>query len=198
MAARTVATATVNGSAALRKKLLDAGPKKLRPACRSAAAKAGRVVAKAAKPMAAKRTGSLAKAIGSKVAARKKTPGFVAIVGPRRDSDKVIARSVAAVAAGKRKKAIRRRFARMAKYQGREIKVDPVKYAHLVEFGRKAVGPTKRNALSFTDRPAVRKKAKAAAPKPFLGPAWRGSEAHVRAVVETTLAEAVRKLGGGA
>ena len=198
MAGKTVASSTVNGSDELRRQLLSLAPKKLRPAARSAAAKAGRVVAKEAKARVSTRTGATKKAIGSKVAARKKTPGYVAIVGPRRDSDAAIARSVAAVAAGKRKKAVRRRFARLAKYHGRQIKVDPVKYAHLIEFGRKAVAPKKKKALSFTDRPGVFRRVKAAAPKPFLGPAYRASEQRVRDVVELTLAEAVRKLGGKA
>lgn len=196
MAGRTVASTTVKGSEALQKTLLAAGPRKLRPAARAAAGKAGRIVAKEAKARTASRTGTLKKAMGSKVAARKKTPGAVAIVGPRRDSEKAIARSVAAVAAGKRKRSIRRRFARAVAYMGRQIKVDPVKYAHLLEFGRKAVAPTKKKALSFTDRTGVFRRAKAAAAKPFLGPAYRAAEQRVRDAVELKLREAVAKLKG--
>ena len=65
-----------------------------------------------------------------------------------------------------------------------------------VEFGRKAVSPTKAKALAFGDRPGVYKRVKAVAADPFMERAWAATKEAAEAAVEGALRAAVSKLGG--
>lgn len=116
---------------------------------KAAVAKVARGAAKQAKKLApVGDSGLLRKSIGVKFLARKRAGTWEYRVGPRRG------------------------FARKGGGRGR----DPVRYAHLAEFGRKAVAPKKKKALAI--RPpaggvVVRRKAGAAAGRPFITPTWR-------------------------
>lgn len=112
-------------------------------------ARAAAKVAKARAPVGT--TGQLKRSVGLSFKSQPKAGKWRYKVGPRRGYQATVA--------------------------GR--KVNTTRYAHLAEFGRKAVKPRKRAALrlrSLSDngRALVFTRAvRAAAPRPFLTPAWR-------------------------
>jgi hypothetical protein len=82
---------------------------------------------------------------------------------------------------------------------GKMIYRNPVKYAHLIELGRKMVR-AKGNGLDLGGAPplrrVVRRSVKAAPAKPFLRPAFAATKGQMEAAVEQTLAAAVKRAGG--
>lgn len=114
---------------------------------KAAMAKAARAAAKASKRLApVGDSGRLKRSIGVRFKSRPKSGRWEYKTGPRRGF---------AGSAGGRKR-------------------DPVRYAHLAEFGRKAVVPTKKKALFLKPLGVVRKRAGAAAGRPFVTPVWEG------------------------
>lgn len=170
----------------------ELGEKHLRAASRVGVTKASQMVNREAKARVPARTGSLKKALGYKVQAKKNKTGYVGVVGPRRDNTKAIRASMQAVAAGKRKRALKVKYRRTVKYQGRELLVDPVKYAHLVEYGRRAVRVKKKKAMS--DGSVVYGKAtKSVPPRPFLRPAWEANKGSVGSLIRQAMKQAAAK-----
>lgn len=189
--------ATVTGVAGIRSILLELEGKKFRKAARVAIGDCTKIILAAAKANVPTRTGMLKKSLGRKVAAKKGGGGYVGIVGPRKDiSDKTRAKQQKEFDAGERKRAPgKARFKKAVKYKGREIVVNPVKYAHLVEYGTAAHGPKGKKVLSdgadvFGTRTA------GAAPRPFLRPAWETSKAGCEAIIAAAFRLAVAKAGG--
>lgn len=141
---------------------------------KSAVGKVARKAQKTAKSrIKAKRLGLLSKAIGYLYRTYKKGTVWVYVIGPR----KGFRQRVDAMPQRAQKKLIRllgkRKRRKLTDAQVRILvakSVDPVKYAHLVEGGRKAVRPTRKKILS--DRiNTYGKRARAVAPSPFMKPA---------------------------
>jgi hypothetical protein len=135
------------GGADLKRAFNTLGERSFRPAARKGVTAAAQVLAAEYKANVPVRTRSLKKAIGYKVGAKRSKAGYFAVVGARRDNRRAIAQSERDVAAGKRKRAIKR-YRRTVRYRGQDITVDPAKYAHLVEYGRRAVTVRTKKVLS--------------------------------------------------
>ncbi len=197
------------GAAGLKAVLAAAGPKAFREGARKGVTAAAQVVSKDAKAKVPTRTKSLKKAIGHKVKANREKTGYVGVIGPRKD-----VKGAVVGGAGKR----RAKFRRKVKHKGRELIVDPVKYAHLVEGGRKAVkrkesagnkakrlfgkltkalglgGNSARRPVLSDGQTVFGPKAKAVPPRPFMRPAWEENKARCAALIRQKLAEAAAKL----
>jgi HK97 gp10 family phage protein len=150
---------------------------------RKAVTVAGRFIRDLAKSFVAVRTGQLKKSLGVKVKAYPKRQTYVAIVGPRRD------------------------FVKDFKGKNGVGKVDPVNYAHLVEYGRKGakagvksrrgqiVGYTKARFLSDGTH-FYGKEVKPAAPRPFMRPALdQGGDEAIRIMIDI-VKEGIEKARG--
>ena len=128
--------------------------------------------AKAAVP---KRTDFLRKSLGRKVITRKDGQKLLGIVKPRGGAvwtttppDFVVQRRQRVTKDGKTQYRVARSH---LVFRGR--RVNPRKYAHLVEFGRASVVPKTKKALSSGKGGVVYgRRVKAVPPRPFLRPAW--------------------------
>jgi len=140
----------VRGAAHLANKLRSLEERAFRKAARKATDDVGKDVLAEVKARARgiNRTGSLRKALGRKTVALKSGAGFSAVVGARQDSTTRIRKSWEAVRAGKRKKGLKARFRRLVEHNGRTILVNPAKYLHLVEYGRRQVTVVKKKVLA--------------------------------------------------
>lgn len=167
-------------------------PTVYRKAAKEAMSDATKLILTSAKAKVPARTKSLRKALGRKVKALKSGTGYYGVVGPRKDSKKKIAASEAAVKAGTRKTAIRSRFKRTVKHQGRELLVNPVKYAHLVEFGRGPARPKEKKAMSDGVN-IYGRRTKSVAPQPFMRPAWDENAAKTASIVKDKMREASKE-----
>ena len=116
--------------------------------------------------------------------ANKQKTGYIGVVGPRKDVKGAVIGGVG------RKKA---RFRRKVKHKGTELVVNPHKYAHLVEGGRKAVRVTRKKVLS-DGRAVYGAKARAVMPRPFMRPAWESNKANAAAVIRQKITEAAQRL----
>ncbi len=152
---------------------------------RKATAKGAKVVLDAAKAnlraMGLKRKDSLLlQSLGSKVVVTKKG-GVYAVVGPRTGFKRTKAGKVATKLG--------------AKFVA--VGINPVRYAHLVERGRKAVVPVKAKALLMTDGDGntfFARRAKAVAARPFLVPALERNRSKVRDVMAAEIGAGLTKL----
>lgn len=185
MAARI--SAKVVGVEELKKAVAGYGVKVLRPAAKKGVTAGAKEVSSMAKSLAPKRTKSLRRAIGWKVAAKKKGFGYTGVIGARRDTKKDRAAAIAAEQQGRKSK--KTLFRRTVKHKGREIVTDPKNYAHLVEFGRRAVTTSKKTlsdgAMFFG------KSVKAVAPRPFMRPAYEQTKAACEGHIARELRTAV-------
>ena len=168
----------------------------MRGASRRGVNEATKLVLASAKAMVPQRTGMLRKSLGRKVVAMKNGGGYVGIVGPRKDiSDRERARRQEEFESGKRKRAPgKARFRKVVKYKGREITVNPVHYAHLVEYGTKPGAPKKRRVMSDGEQ-VYGVRTKGVAPRPFLRPAWESNKARCEGVILQSLRDALSKAG---
>lgn len=171
--------------------------KVFRGASRKGVNEATKLVLASAKANVPQRTGMLKKALGRKVVAMKgDRKGYVGIVGPRKDiSESERAKRQREFELGQRKKAPgKARFRKVVKYQGKEILVNPVKYAHLVEYGTAPGGPKKKRVMS--DGAAVfGVRTAGSPPRPFLRPAWEQNKAACEGVILTALRDALKDAG---
>jgi HK97 gp10 family phage protein len=174
----------LDGTAALKAVLDVVGPKAFKEGARRGVTVAAQMVNKAAKSLVPTRTKSLKKAIGHKVKANKQKTGYIGVIGPRKDIKGAVIGGV-----GKKKA----KFRRKVKHKGTELVVDPHKYAHLVEGGRKAVRITRRKVLS-DGRAVYGTKVRAVPPRPFMRPAWESNAANAAAVIRQKIAEAAKRL----
>lgn len=185
-------TARVVGANGIRALLLEMTAKKFRLAARKAINDCTKIVLAAAKTLVPKRTGSLRKALGRKVVSKKDGSGYVGIVGPRKDmSEKKRARLQLEYEQGKRKRAPGKRFRRTVKYKGREFVVNPVLYAHLVEYGS-APHAAKSKKVQSDGETVFGSRTAGAKPRPFLRPAWDGNKAACEAIIRNAMREALR------
>ena len=130
-----------------------------------------KVVTADAKAGVPRRTGQLRKSIGRKVWVKKGGAVIYGLVGPRKGFRTL--------------------------YQGKYI--DPVKYAHLVEFGRREVvagvakgKPTGKKVLSSGKGGQIfGKKVRSVAPRPFMRNAWESNEHRVTQIVVEKLRQAI-------
>lgn len=163
-------------------KVLKAGAKK-------GVTASAQVLAKEMKAAVPADTKSLKKAIGHKAKVRRDGSGVYAVIGPRRDSKKD---RKAGKVKFRRKVGIRKRAGGLpgvVKY------ADPVKYAHLVEFGRKAVSVKKKKLLSDGQQ-GFGPRVKAIEGRHPLGKTWVNNEARCAAIVRQKLAEAAKGIRG--
>lgn len=168
----------------------------MRGASRRGVNEATKLVLAAAKANVPRRTGMLRKSLGRKVVAMKNGGGYVGIVGPRKDvSDRERARRQQEFEAGKRKRAPgKARFRKVVKYKGREITVNPVHYAHLVEYGTKPGAPTKKRVMSDGEQ-VFGVRTTGSPPRPFLRPAWESNKAACEGVILQSLRDALNTAG---
>lgn len=187
------------GAKQLAETLRIAGPKLFRAASRKGIDEASRAVLADAKAGVPVGTGSLKKSLGRKVKSYKRKAngdGVYGVVGPRKDhSLKKIRKSEADVTAGKRKKALSGgKYRRILIVNGKEKIVDPVKYAHIVEYGRRAVQVKKAKVLSG-DGTIYGRKARAVPGKPFLRQAWAKNRSASQETLAKWLRAAVKSAG---
>ncbi len=180
----------------VQKAMLAMEARVFRKATRAGVNAATKVVLAAAKGNVPQRTGSLRKSLGRKVVAMKgERKGYVGIVGPRKDlSESARAKQQREFEAGLRKKAPgKAKFRKVVKYEGREITVNPVNYAHLVEHG---AGPSVAKGKVLSDgRTAFGKRTKGVPARPFLRPAWDGTKAQCEALILAAMRDALNKAG---
>jgi HK97 gp10 family phage protein len=185
MAAKLKLKAKLTGARQVEQALAAIGRKALRPAARKGVVGSAQVAAKAAKALVPANTKSLRKSIGHKVKAIRDGSGFYGLIGPRRDTKK-------SRDAGKFKYRVRVGSRKRAGGLPSVVKyANPVKYAHLVEFGRRAVTVSKKTLLS--DGSVVfGKRVKAVPPRPFMRPAWEANKAACEGIIRQALADAVK------
>lgn len=145
-------------------RIRDLDKKAARAAIRKGMNEVTKIVNKDAKANVPKRTGMLRKSIGRKVVISRDGKQVVGIVKPRA-GDKYVG-----VVNGK--------------------KINPRKYAHLVEYGRVSVKIKKKKALSDGTK-FFGTQVKAVAPRPFLRPAWEKNKGNAVALVRAELTKAI-------
>jgi HK97 gp10 family phage protein len=157
---------------ALARKLNEFDRKASRKAIKKGVNEATKLVTADAKANVPRKTGLLKKSIGRRVRSYRGGTVISGIVGPRSGFATVLA-------SGK--------------------KVNPAKYAHLVEFGRKAVRVKK--AALLADKFAKQVfgvEVAAVAPRPFLRPAWDKNETRAVGELAKALNEAIAEFARGA
>lgn len=178
--------AKIDGLDDLLKKLDGLKQSKRTGILRRATAKGAKVVLEAAKAnlrgLGLKRKDSLLlQSLGSKVVVTKRG-GVYAVVGPRTGSKRT------------RQGKVQTKLG--AKFESKGV--NPVRYAHLVEKGRKAVAPVKARLLAIRNadgRTVFAKAAKAVPPRPFLIPALEKNRAKVKDVMAAEIQAGLAKLG---
>jgi HK97 gp10 family phage protein len=145
---------------------------------------AGRLTLQYAKQnIRSQRTGMLRKSLGRKIKVYRQSGIVVAIVGPRSGYAKVRSGGRKLTAFGKKSQA---------------LKVDPAKYAHLVEKGRASVQVKDKRVLSDLLSSGGRsnriygKRVSAAAPRPFLRTALEQHHAEIMEAMRTIIAAGIR------
>lgn len=165
----------VRGLDDLVRRLKDLDRKAARKAMRAGVAEVTRLVTREAKSLVPVRTGLLKKAIGGRVKTAKGGTHVYGVVKPRggvmvRATPANLAKAAAGgkVVASRNGKKVLRRF--RVNVAGVGV-VDPVKYAHLVEFGRVATRPKKKKVMKGGGV-VYGTHARAVPPRPFMRPAW--------------------------
>lgn len=187
--------AHLTGLAELQKTFGAMESRYFRKATRKGVGAATKLVLAAAKAGVPQRTGMLRRSLGRKVVASKTGKGYVGIVGPRKDiSESTRAKQQREFERGERKRAPgKARFRKVVKFKGREITVNPVKYAHLVEYG---AGPSVAKGKTLSDGGTVfGKQTKGSPPRPFLRPAWDGTKTQCEQLILAAMKEALAKAG---
>ena len=119
-----------------------------------------------AKARTPRRTGLLRKSLGRKVKSYRGGAVIVGVIGPRRGFRMVI--------------------------DGKPV--NPVKYAHLVEYGRREVVPKKKKVLADkVGKVIYGRKVRAVAPRPFMRPAWESNKGRVVEFVVERLRAAIKE-----
>ncbi len=142
------------------RKLADIDQRVATKAVQDGQKETGQTITKSAKAGVPKRTGLLRKSIGYKVKTYRASKTVIVLIGPRKGY----------------------RFQVKGKW------VNPTKYAHLVEFGRKRViaGQSRKGATKatiLTDRTNFfGKEVAMVAPHPFMRSAWDGNRGRVAAI----------------
>lgn len=148
-------------------------------------------VLSSAKGLAPRESGQLRKSLGKKVKVYRESGAAVGLVGPRSGFKRQVTvekRKVSAVIGGKR---TTRRI-------GAVVYRNPVRYAHLVELGRKAVSVKNKKALVSAGGTFYGRTVAAALPRPFLGRAWARSVGTASEKVRSTLEREIAREVAGA
>ena|GEM_PF-7040298 len=161
----------------LAQKLGQIDRKAARKALRAAVNEASKDVLATAKSLVPVRTGTLRKSLGRKVYTRRGGAVAIAVIGPRKGYRVVV--------------------------NGRPV--NPVNYAHLVEFGRREVvagtakgKPTGKKFLANKGAGQFfGKRVRSVPPRPFLRPAWEQHKARVVKLVIARMKEALAALFAG-
>lgn len=131
----------------------------VRTILRNALTKASKpVVAAAQAGVHEDRTGQLRRSLGA--VTRSYRNAIVVVMGPRRGFDTVV----------------------VSRFTGKAMRVDPAKYAHLVEFGTAAHWQPKLNWM----HPGAR-------PKPFLRPAWDAKQSEAERILVEQIDAGIEK-----
>jgi hypothetical protein len=147
------------------RRLVDLDKKLAKKSLRAAVNDATKAVLWSAKRKVRKRSGLLYKAMGRLIRV-KNTTRIVGVVGPRAGFGRFISGGVLNFVGGKR--------------------VNPAKYAHLIEYGRLVVVPKKKKVLADKAAGVVFGRAvRAVPPSPFLRPAFDENKAAAVAAVES-------------
>lgn len=163
-------------------KLNSLGSKVYRKVIKQASRKAFAPVIKSAREKAPKESGLLKKSIGVKQKAYPRNGRFVTIVGPRTGFAKTVVVNTP--------------------FGPKKIKRDPVKYAHLVEFGTQAHslsqgaenrirGNSEENRIGFAIAMQGGNDHPGATAKPFMRPAFDGNESRAKQIMRSELAAGV-------
>ena len=172
--------------AAIYKTLMELDKKVARKAMRKAIQEGSRQIIKDARALVPVETKTLKKAIGVKVRSYKSGAVIVALVGPRKD------------AKGKPAKYRRRVMVKTKGGGQREMWRNPVKYAHLVEFGTRphALGSgaklARKNGKPGTHQRGVMHPG--SRPSPFLRPALDKNKSFVKQTISARLLEALNNV----
>ena len=156
------------------RKLADLDQKVATQSLRKGINEVTKVITKDAKARVPRKTGRLRKALGRKVTTDRNSKRVTGVVGPRAN--------FALVIGGK--------------------KVNPAKYAHLVEFGRGVAKKWKTKKGIQADKAAgkvygtKKRPARPAAPKPFMRPTWAANRRRATEIVTRELRAGVKKAMG--
>jgi hypothetical protein len=147
-------------------RLKDIDRKVVKPALRQGMNEVTKLILAEAKELVPRRTGLLRKSLGRKVRADKRNGGYLGIVSPRRGFKVVV--------------------------NGKPM--DSRRYAHLVEYGRSPVMAKLKKVLSSGKGGQIfGRKVQAAAPRPFLRPAWASVGPMVLGIMRKWLVIALEK-----
>jgi HK97 gp10 family phage protein len=168
------------------KALREADKKIAKRAMNKSVREATKPILKDAKAGVAVDTKTLKKALGTKVKVYKGGAGAVGLVGIRKD---------------KKGKPVKHKRKVGTNSKGEDVYRDPVKYAHMVEFGTKPHTVAKGDMLARKGRKhrerQIGKKHPGAKPQPFLRPALDKNKGQVKAtmvrVLKTALDEVRKK-----
>lgn len=159
---------------ALANRLAQVDRKIARKALQDGINEATKDVLASAKSLVPRRSGQLRKSLGRKVKSYRGGAVVVGIVGPRKGF--------------------------RVEYRGKMI--DPAKYAHLVEYGRREVVVKKKKVLSSGSAGVgglpgqgviFGKRVRSVAPRPFLRPAWEQNKQRVVGIILKHLNLGVKK-----
>lgn len=165
------------------------GKQVLRPGAKAGVTESVKAVTTQAKQLVPRRTGSLRRSIGWKVVAKREGFGYLGVVGPRRD--KRHSKSVTPEQ-GEKPKRKKMTFRRKVRFRGLVMIVNPAKYAHLVEYGRRAVKVKKKKVMA-DGKTIYGKEVRAVPPHPFMRPAWEELKDHCEWLIKTKLQTAIAK-----
>lgn len=162
------------------RRLADLDKRAARKAVRAGINEVSKLVLGEARALVPRRTGQLRRSLGRKVKSYKGGAVILGIVKPR-GKVKVKGKYVAK---------FRKDFTGSTRFPGVGT-VDPVKYAHLVEYGRAAV-TRKRKKVLAGGGVVWGVRVRAAAPRPFMRPAWERFRAASPGVIKAYLDRALR------
>lgn len=147
-------------------RLRDLDKKAARAAVRKGMGDVTKPVNKDAKANVPKRTGTLRKSIGRKVFVTRGGAQVFGVVKPRGGE------KYAPIISGR--------------------KINPIKYAHLVEYGRVSVKIKDKKVLVAGGAKFLGKTVKAVAPRPFLRPAWDKNKGNATAIMQAAIQKAIK------
>jgi HK97 gp10 family phage protein len=176
------------------KRLIELDKKAARAAMKKGVNEVTKLVLKEAKALVPQRTGALKKSLGRFVKVTKDGRAVFGIVKPRAgvwmaDAPGLVGRRV--TRRGKTRVFVQK-FRTM--FQGKPV--NPVYYAHLVEYGRVAVSVKKKKVLSSGKEGGAiyGTHVSAAAPRPFMRPAWDKYKDRAPEIMARFLREALKKV----
>lgn len=149
------------------------------------------LILKEAKDRVPKRTGQLKKSLGRKVRTKKDGSVVYAVIKPRaglwvKSREGVIGRA----GRGKRKGQTFTKAFRIERAGPAMGAIDPVRYAHLVEYGRREVVTVKKKVLAGGGI-IYGKRVKSVAPRPFLRPAWERYKSQSTGIIAAYVKRAI-------